>query len=349
MVDTDRIWFKSHYGMDKKQVDRDSGLCSSAILSDDIYVVTDALNDKRTLANPLVAGEFGLQFYAAVPIKVRGNFNLGTLCVIDRHPREISDGEKLILENLTAVLIDQLELRLEARKAVSRQNQLLHIAAHDMKSPLTIIPLWSDLIQKEKNNSEKIDLMCSKIKEASSTMLHVVDDLLEAASRESVEVPLNLQKINLTKHIESLVLVSQIIADKKNQSLRYIGNERVYVFADAEKLTIIADNLISNAIKYSLPNQEILVTVKAEKNKALLQVKDEGLGFTSDEKKMLFQRFSRLDNKPTDGEKSVGLGLSIAKDIAEAHNGKIIAESEGKNKGSTFTVQLPLFRKLYME
>lgn len=71
LVDTDRIWFKSRYGINLNQIERDPGLCSSAILSDDLYIVEDAVRDPRTLANPLVAGEFGLQFYAAVPIKVR--------------------------------------------------------------------------------------------------------------------------------------------------------------------------------------------------------------------------------------------------------------------------------------
>src|SRR5665213_1690513 len=188
LVDTDRIWFKSRYGITLNQIGRDDGLCSSAILSDDIYVVEDAVKDLRTLANPLVAGEFGLQFYAAVPIKVKGNYNLGTLCVIDKNPRGISDSEILILKNLADILIDQIELRLEARKAVSRQNELLHIAAHDMKSPLTIIPIWSDLIKNEKPKSEKTDQMCTKIKEASSKMLCIVDELLESARIESSEV-----------------------------------------------------------------------------------------------------------------------------------------------------------------
>ncbi len=82
LVDTDRIWFKSRYGLDVQQIGRDPGLCASAILSDDFYEVNNALIDPRTLSNPLVASEFGLRFYAAVPLKVRDGHNLGTLCVI---------------------------------------------------------------------------------------------------------------------------------------------------------------------------------------------------------------------------------------------------------------------------
>ena len=110
--------------MDVNQIDRNPGLCSSAILSDEIYMVEDAGKDPGTLANPLVAGEFGLRFYAAAPLRVREGFNLGTLCVINKNPRILSPEEKEILKNLSEILVDQLELRLEARRANLRNNQI---------------------------------------------------------------------------------------------------------------------------------------------------------------------------------------------------------------------------------
>ncbi|MDP1777290.1 MAG: SUMF1/EgtB/PvdO family nonheme iron enzyme, partial [Brevundimonas sp.] len=88
IVDNDRIWFKSHHGLNVSEIDRAPGLCASAILSAETYVLTDAKLDPRSLANPLVAGEFGLRFYAAAPLITHDGFNLGTLCVIDFEPRE---------------------------------------------------------------------------------------------------------------------------------------------------------------------------------------------------------------------------------------------------------------------
>ena len=341
LVDTDRIWFKSRYGIDTNQIDRDPGLCSSAILSDDVYIVEDAVKDPRTLANPLVAGIFGLQFYAAVPLKVRGGYNLGTLCVIDKNPRQLSEADKEVLKGLADILIDQIELRLEARKAVSKQNQLLNIAAHDMKNPLTIIPLWTDLINQEKSGSEKIDQMCHKIKEASSKMIRVINDLLEAARIESSEVQLNFDKINFTDLIEGVIATNKIIAGNKNQTLNFTSQENLFVYADEQKLTVIADNLISNAIKYSTKDSTISIEIKERDNKVIMEVKDEGMGFSEEDKKYLFQRFVRLANRPTGGENSAGLGLSIVKDLVEAHHGTVRGESEGKGKGAKFTVELP--------
>src|SRR3954452_25495541 len=91
IVDHDRIWFKSHHGLAVKQIGRDPGLCASAILADIPHVLPDAAIDPRSLANPLVAGEFGLRFHAGVPLRTTDGFNLGTLCVIDREPRPISE------------------------------------------------------------------------------------------------------------------------------------------------------------------------------------------------------------------------------------------------------------------
>ncbi len=121
IVDTDRIWFKSAHGLDGVQeIGRDPGLCASAILSDDPYVVGDAEVDPRTLANPLVAGEFGLRFYAGVPLTTSEGHNLGTLCVIDRKPRQLPPNGEQLLSDLASIVVDELELRLAARTAQQR-------------------------------------------------------------------------------------------------------------------------------------------------------------------------------------------------------------------------------------
>lgn len=117
VVDHDRIWFKSHHGTDVEQIGRDPGLCASAILQEDPWIVNDAGTDPRTLANPLVAGDFGLRFYAGVPLRTRDGHNLGTLCVLDREPRSFDAADRGTLEDLAAVVMNDLELRLESRQA----------------------------------------------------------------------------------------------------------------------------------------------------------------------------------------------------------------------------------------
>ncbi|WEO77837.1 protein kinase [Cryobacterium sp. SO2] len=125
VVDYDRIWFKSRHGLGVEQIDRDAGLCASAILHNEPWVVTDARSDPRALANPLVAGDMGLQFYAGVPLTTRDGHNLGTFCLIDYEPREFTPAQMATLEDLAAMVMSELELRLDSRAALLERRALL--------------------------------------------------------------------------------------------------------------------------------------------------------------------------------------------------------------------------------
>lgn len=116
VVDQDRIWFKSHHGLDVAEIGREPGLCASAILQDDPWIIEDARLDSRALSNPLVVGELGLQFYAGIPLHTRDGYNLGTLCIIDRHPRTLSHQDLTTLEDLAAIVMHDLEQRMQSRQ-----------------------------------------------------------------------------------------------------------------------------------------------------------------------------------------------------------------------------------------
>lgn len=126
VVAEDRIWFKAAHGLLEtvSETVREPGLCASAILHDETYVVTDALRDERALANSLVRGELGLRFYAAAPITTADGYRLGTVNAIDTRPREVSDQERGILRDLAAVVMDGLELRLAAMRRVQLEREL---------------------------------------------------------------------------------------------------------------------------------------------------------------------------------------------------------------------------------
>lgn len=132
LVDEDRIWFKACHGLDGvREVPREPGLCASAILSDDPHIVTDARTDPRTLDNSLVRGSLGLQFYAAAPLVTPDGYRLGTINVIDREPRTISDDEVATLRDLAAVVVDEMEVRRAALDRVRSERQLREQAERD--------------------------------------------------------------------------------------------------------------------------------------------------------------------------------------------------------------------------
>jgi GAF domain-containing protein len=134
LVDHDRIWFKSKSGLEGvEQIDRVPGLCASAIFSKEVYLVENAIEDPRTLANPLVCGDFGLRFYAAAPLHTHDGHNLGTLCIIDKNQRYINREQMEMLGELAAIVMDEMELRLAARSTVSKSEQRIAELEEEIK------------------------------------------------------------------------------------------------------------------------------------------------------------------------------------------------------------------------
>lgn len=342
LVDKDRIWFKSKFGIDVHEIPRESGFCSSAILSDSIYVVEDAKNDPRTMANSLVVGEKAFKFYGAVPLKTNEGFNLGTLCVIDYKPRSLTETEKEVLIGLGELVMNQIELQLEKRIAVRHYHQLLNTTAHDLKNPVSIMPLLADLIMENKANPAAIDDISKQIKDAGRRMALTINELLENAMSETDGLHLRLESFDLKLLVQGIVSANTALAKRKNQELILEKAQSCIVFADHRRLTEVVDNVINNAIKYSFDNTKIIVRLKKTKGEAIIEVHDEGLGLTKDDLNNLFRRFTSLSAQPTGGEISTGLGLSMAKEIVEAHRGTITAESAGKKRGSIFRIALPL-------
>ena len=112
LVETDNVWIMGNVGMEgTEKVKRGTSLCSLSILRDDVTVFENAKEEPCLLANPLVAGDFGLQFYAGAPLKTYDGYNIGALCIVDKIPREFSDADQKMLESLAAIIMDEIEKR----------------------------------------------------------------------------------------------------------------------------------------------------------------------------------------------------------------------------------------------
>lgn len=129
LVDTNRQWFKSCYGLDADQTDRKVAFCAHAILSPKTLVVPDARLDIRFANNPLVTGEPHIRFYAGALLRTQDGRNIGTLCLIDHRPRSFSAGQQAHLEDMAQITMHQIELRLVAQKLVEAKQALRQ--AHD--------------------------------------------------------------------------------------------------------------------------------------------------------------------------------------------------------------------------
>lgn len=127
IIDADRIWFKSKIGLDVDEMARDSGLCTAVIESNGPVVVRDASTDSRTMFNPMVTGEFGLRFYCGVPLRTEDDYALGSLCVLDRSPREPEPWQLLLLEELAGIAVHEIGIRLAVRR-IESETRLRRIA-----------------------------------------------------------------------------------------------------------------------------------------------------------------------------------------------------------------------------
>lgn len=342
LVDTDRIWFKSTYGLEVEECQRLPGFCSSTIRSDGIHVVEDPLNGDHTGNHPLVTGEAGVRFYAGAPLKSPEGYNLGTLCVMDTRTRSFGARERKALMDLAEFVMYQMEARLEGILEEEHQHETINTTIHDLKNPLSVLPLLADMIMDSNVNVPAIDRFAQQIKSASKRMARTIEGLLEASREESNLLQLRLQSVDLVKAVKSIKKNNSTMARKKEQKLQLSSEETCMVYADKRKLLKVIDNLINNAIKYSPFGSEVEIKLGIQDDMAVLEVRDQGPGLTRDDLRNLFRPFTSLSAKPTGGETSSGLGLSIAKNLVKAHRGKIHAKSEGPGKGSSFIVELPL-------
>jgi signal transduction histidine kinase len=242
-------------------------------------------------------------------------------------------------QELATALSDAEAQRNIAQEASRVKSEILNVVAHDLQTPISSILNFTYLLKQSSELSSKQSEMLSRIENVSQAMLRQTVNLLNAAS-ETVNSELRREPVELLEMLQSIV--EHCGAARKQQSIEVSIAPDAVVIGDSEKLRELFENLVDNAVKYSPRRAIIGVSGYPVDGFYQIAVKDAGQGLSEDDKQKLFGKFQRLSAKPTAGESSTGLGLYIAKQIAERHNGKIWAESEGIGKGATFFVRLPL-------
>ena len=219
------------------------------------------------------------------------------------------------------------------------KDSLMSIVAHDLKTPLTNIASLSDLVPVGNALLEKQDKFLKLIKTSSQAGITLINELLDAHAIESNKQP-QLTEIDTVQFLQERCALFQSTAQAKQISLVFQPGSAFSWKTDASWLSRVIDNLISNAVKYSPAATTVIVRSECQKQHWIITVQDQGLGFTEEDKKKVFQKFKKLSARPTGGESSNGLGLSIAKMLIERLGGTISLQSE-KNKGSEFKIELP--------
>ncbi len=309
IVDNDRIWFKSHHGLDVSEIGRAPGLCASAILSAETYVLTDAKLDPRSLSNPLVAGEFGLRFYAAAPLTTHDGFNLGTLCVIDFEPREPDEEAISDLADLASVVMDQMELRRASRQAASHAELMSREIDHRVANSLQFV---SSLLVMQSRTPGSMDAP-EQLRIAANRVATVARIHRNFYAEAGIE-------------IEVLGFLRRLCADLANALDRDIaveGAESPLPSGAVQSLGLVANELITNAAKYG--EGEIGVEYRLVNGVHDLCVSNDGPPLPD----------------TFDPAASTGLGMKVVVSLTAQMGGTLKCEQKNKDGGARFRLTFP--------
>lgn len=356
LVDSDRQWFKARRGLDACQTGRDVSFCGHAILGDDVFYVPDATRDERFADNPLVVGEPRVVFYAGAPLVTPAGFRIGTLCAIDHRPRALTFQQQSWLRKLAKVAVSNLELDRHthlAQRVAERRRTLLEdaerrndelerfasFAAHELSAPLTRIRRWASLAAGDAATvGAEHQQRLAKIEEQASKLDAMVRELLALglAGRESSSGDETCEVSGLLK---SVVADAAEAARARDVALRIDVPPGLQVSACALSVRQIADNLVSNAIKYSHPARAqkfVDVQARVHDETLTLSVTDNGLGIPADAQSRMFDMFERFHRDRAPG---TGLGLALVHRHVHSLNGTIDVTSS--DAGTSITIRLP--------
>ncbi len=235
------------------------------------------------------------------------------------------------------------------QQAINHKNKFIQMAIHDLRNPLTTILGTINLMKMGGIINKEFYEYASLIQDSADLMMNLINDLIHSTKFESSSLYLRKELVDMNQTTIEVIKNNKNHAVQKSQKIVFSpGNEnQSYIISDRIRIKEIIDNLLSNAIKYSPHNSNIWIYINNVNNNGTnlveFVIKDEGPGFSKGDKQILFSKFRKLSANPTGGESSIGLGLSIVKQLVDMLDGTIILESE-TGGGSKFIIQ---FKQYY--
>jgi signal transduction histidine kinase len=230
------------------------------------------------------------------------------------------------------------------QRANGFKNEILGTVAHDLKNPLGVILGRTEMLTELISTSASVDSVAAQvthIRDATRRLTTMVDHLISDAMADAFDITIRRETVDIAALTNEVAEANRPLAVNKQQTITVSAPPHLLTMCDTDRIREAIDNLVSNAIKYSPIAGKIAVVVTQDEDNATIRVYDEGAGLSPEDLGRLFGRFQRLSAKPTAGESSTGLGLSIVKRIIDMHGGEVTAASAGPGQGSTFTITLP--------
>jgi signal transduction histidine kinase/DNA-binding NarL/FixJ family response regulator len=232
------------------------------------------------------------------------------------------------------------------RQANAFKSEILGTVAHDLKNPLGVIlgrtEILKELIGAAGALEGDVQAQLANIRDAADRLTEMVDDLVADAMADALDISIRREPVDISGLVQEVAEANRPLAARKEQTITVLAPPNQVATCDADRIREAIDNLVSNAVKYSPLGGAIDLLVAPEDGSIMVEVRDRGAGLSPEDISRLFGRFQRLSAKPTAGESSTGLGLSIVKRIVDLHSGRVTVESAGPGKGAAFRLSLPV-------
>ena len=334
LIDTERQWFKSRVGLDAEETHRDLAFCAHAILQSDLFVVPDTFKDQRFDDNPLVTEAPNIRFYAGTPLITPRGDALGTLCVIDREPRDLDDGQKSALQALGRQVVSLLELRLNTDR-LERMNRmrdrLLVMLSHDLKSSFHAMIGYGKALEKRIDRFSPEDIVdtAKRVQSIGGRAHQQLLGMLEWAKEQVEEQKSAPELIPIDEAFQEAISVLQDVLEEKGVNIRVECPEGIQgIWASRCLLVSCLQNLLSNAVKFSHRGGKIDLEVSENDHAHEFLVRDQGMGMSEVVRAKVFDTGSGYSGTGTEGETGSGLGTLLVKDFVVSSGGELSVTSE---------------------
>ncbi|MEX3790812.1 ATP-binding protein [Paraburkholderia sp. BR14374] len=250
-------------------------------------------------------------------------------------------GQKRLEAERAALMESEREQRLAAQSANEAKDAFVATVSHELRSPLTAILAWANLIDQAADDADFVHNGISVIRRNILTQTRLVDDLLDAARISTGKFSIERLPVSITACLQAALQDVRPIADEKGIFVADVVADEVEIYGDAARLRQVFGNLLSNALKHTNRGGKILPSLVADGNIVRVSIADTGTGIAEARLDDIFQPFVQVESPVAKKCGGLGLGLSIARNIVIMHGGEITVHSDGPGKGSIFTVILP--------